>query len=196
VERVGVSRDEEDFNEIVRRLRSGDRVLGEAVKQELKSLTVPRKRAESLLEPGKDWYLIRVELTSGRGEDFDPPPGRDFLVSPRHTFRQLAESINAAFARWDLGHLYVFRLPDGSRIGTAFEDATEQAAARMKVAKRLEGEVFDYEFDFGDSWEHRCTVLETGVVPEDAYGVRPKGPVAVWGWGMIPDQYGRTTPEG
>lgn len=64
------------------------------------------------------------------------------------------------------------------------------------MAKRLEGEVFDYEFDFGDSWEHRCTVLETGVVPEDAYGVRPKGPVAVWGWGMIPDQYGRTTPEG
>ena len=196
MEGVGVRRNEEDFNEIVRRLRSGDRVLGEAVKRELQSLAVPRKRAESLLEPGKDWYLIRVELTSGRGEDFDPPAGRAFLVSPRHTFRQLAEAINAAFARWDLGHLYVFRLPDGSRIGTAFGDATEQAAARTKVAKRLEGEVFDYEFDFGDSWEHRCTVLETGVVPEDAYGVRPKGPVAVWGWGMIPDQYGRTTPEG
>ena len=116
---------------------------------------------------------------------------RDFLVSPQHTFRELAEAINAAFARWDLGHPYVFRLPDGSRTGTAFEDDTEQAAARSP-----EGEAFDYEFDFGDSWEHRCTVLETGVVPEDAYGVRPKGPVAVWGWGMIPDQYGRTTSEG
>lgn len=163
-----MSRGEEDFNEIVRRLRSADRVLGEAVKQELQSLAVPRKRAEPLRESGKDWYVIRVELTSGRGEDFDPPPGRDFLVSPRHTFRQLAEAINAAIARWDLGHLYEFRLADGSKIGTAFEDTTEQAAARTKVAKRLAGEVFDYEFDFGDSWEHRCTVLETGVVPGDA----------------------------
>ncbi|MGH2554658.1 MAG: IS1096 element passenger TnpR family protein [Actinomycetota bacterium] len=191
-----MSPDEEDFSETARRLRGGERILGEAVKRELELLAVPRKRAESLLEPGKDWYVIRVEVTSGRGERFNPPPGRDFLVSPQHTFRQLADAINAGFARWDLGHLYVFRLPDGSRVGTAFEDSSERAAARTKVAKRLEGEVFDYEFDFGDSWEHRCTVLETGVVPEDVYGVRPKGPVAVWGWGMIPDQYGRTTPGG
>lgn len=191
-----MGREEESFEEIVRRLRSGDPVLGETVKRELQSLAAPGMRLGPVVQPGKDWYLIRVELTSGRGEAFDPPPGRDFLVSPHHTFRQLAEAINAAFARWDLGHLYAFRLPDGSRIGTAFEDASERAAARTKVAKRTEGEVFEYEFDFGDSWEHRCTVLETGVVPEDAYGVRPKGPVAAWGWGMIPDQYGRANPEG
>jgi len=39
-------------------------------------------------------------------QDFDPPPGRDILVSPQHNFRQLAEAINALFARWDLGHLF------------------------------------------------------------------------------------------
>jgi hypothetical protein len=39
-------------------------------------------------------------------------------------------------------------------------------------------------------------VLEVGVEPEEVYGVRPKGPVAVWGWGAIPDQYGRTTRDG
>ncbi len=171
------------------------RSWGKPSSKELQSLAAPRKSAGSLPEPGKDWYLIRVELTSGRGEYFDPPPGRDFLVSPQHTFRQLAEAINTAFARWDLGHLYVFRFPGGTRIGTAFEDSSEREAARTKIARRLDGEVFDYEFDFGDSWEHRCTVVEMEVVPEDTYGVRPKGPVAVWGWGMIPDQYGRTTPE-
>jgi hypothetical protein len=189
-------RDDESFDEMVRRLRSGDPGLSDAATQELQSLAAPEKRAGPLLEPGKDWYIIRVELTSGRAEDFKPPPGRDFLISPRHTFRQLAEAVNAAFARWDLGHLYVFRLADGTRIGTAFEDPSEREAARTKIAKRIEGEVFDYEFDFGDSWDHRCTVLETRVVPEDAYGVRPKGPVAVWGWGMIPDQYGRAAPVG
>lgn len=108
----------------------------------------------------------------------------------------MAEAINTAFVRWDLGHLYLFRLTGGTRIGKTFEEVSEQEAARTKIAKRVEGEVFEYEFDLGGSWEHRCAVLQTGVVPEDAFGVRPKGPVAVWGWGTIPDQYGRTTPEG
>lgn len=193
---VVMSRPDKGFDEIVRRLRSGDPVSRETVKREQQKLATPRKNEGAPPEPGKDWYLIRVELVSGRGEVFQPPPGRDFLVSPQHTFRQLAEAINAAFGRWDLGHLYVFRLSDDSRVGTAFEDSSEREASRTKIAKRLEGEVFDYEFDFGDSWEHRCSVLEIGVVREDAYGVRSKGPVAVWGWGMIPDQYGRTTPEG
>ncbi len=145
--------------------------------------------------PGADWYVIRVELTSGPAPDLDPPPGRDFLVSRQHTFRQLAEAINSGFARWDLGHLYVFRLADGTMIGTAFEELPFREAARTKIGRRHEGEVFEFEFDFGDSWTHRCTVLEGEVDPDDVYGVRPKGPVAVWGWGTIPDQYGRTTPE-
>jgi hypothetical protein len=147
-------------------------------------------------ELGQGWYTIRVELISGLGQEFDLPPGRDFLVSPQHTFRQLAEAINAGFARWDLGHLYVFRLGDGTMVGTPDEELTFKDAARTKIANRLEDETFDYEFDFGDSWEHRCTVLATGIEPEDVYGVRPRGPVAVWGWGSLPDQYGRATPEG
>ena len=141
------------------------------------------------------WYVIRVELTSGQADKFEPPPGRDFLVSPQHTFRQLAEAINDAFARWDLSHLYVFHLADGTMVGTEFEDLEFRDAARTKIGRRAEGEVFEYEFDLGDSWMHRCTILETGVSPEAVYGDRPKGPVAVWGWGSIPDQYGRSTPE-
>lgn len=157
---------------------------------------MPSRTREAVAEPAGDWYIIRVELTSGRADEFDPPPGRDILISPQHTFRQLAEAINSAFARWDLGHLYMFRLADGTAIGIALEDPPHREAARTKIAKRREGEVFEYEFDFGDGWKHRCTVLEAGVDPEDVYGVRPKGPVAVWGWGAIPDQYGRNTPKG
>jgi Plasmid pRiA4b ORF-3-like protein len=163
---------------------------------EVQARTLPRRTPQLVSEPRKDWYVIRVELTSGRGEMFDPPPGRDFLVSPQHSFRQFADVINLAFARWDLGHLYAFRFADGSMVGTSFEDFSVREAARTKIARRTEGETFDYEFDFGDSWEHRCTVLEAGVDPEDLDGVRPKGPVVTWGWGMIPDQYGRVTPDG
>ena len=186
---------EETFEQIVRRLREGDPATTQAVKRELQALTALRSGRPGV-EPGKDWYVVRVELLSGLGEEFDPPPGRDFLVSPQHSFRQFADAINQAFARWDLGHLYAFRFADGLWIGTPFEDSDVRPASRTKIAGRTEGEVFDYEFDFGDSWEHQCTVLEAGVDPADVYGVRPKGPVVTWGWGAIPDQYGRSTPEG
>jgi len=42
-----------------------------------------------------------------------------------------------------------------------------------------------------DNWQHRCTVLADKVDPVDEYGPVPAGPVAIWGWGSIPDQYGR-----
>jgi hypothetical protein len=146
-------------------------------------------------EPGRDWYIVRVELTSGPSA-LEAPPGRDFLVSPQHTFRQLAEAIDGGFARWDLGHLYVFHLADGTMVGIGDEELQWREAARTRVGRHGEGEVFEYEFDLGDSWMHRCTILETEVDPAEVYGARPKGPVATWGWGTIPDQYGRTGPEG
>jgi hypothetical protein len=140
------------------------------------------------------WYLIRVELVSGRGETWRQPPGRDLLVSPGQTFRQLGDLINASFARWDLGHLYVFRDSDGTEIGLP-EDDDVRDAARTKIGKRSRGETFEFEFDLGDSWIHSCSVRETGIDPVELYGETPRGPVAIFGWGSIPDQYGRTTPD-
>ena len=186
----------DQFEEIVRQIRSADPPALKAMGEELRRLMAPEPKNPAPFPPGSDWYVIRVELFSAKDLVFDPPPGRDILISRQHTFRQLAEAINAGFARWDLGHLYVFRLADGTEIGTAFEDLDFREAARSKLGRREEGEVFEYEFDFGDGWKHRCTVLEAGVDPADVYGVRPKGPAAMWGWGSIPDQYGRTTPDG
>jgi hypothetical protein len=143
-----------------------------------------------------DWYVLRVELISGSANELDPPPGRDFLVSPQHSFRQLADAINTAFARWDLGHLSIFHMPDGSLVSRGLEDVPHANASRTRLGEHAEGDAFVYEFDLGDSWLHRCTVIETGVDPVEMYGFRPKKPVAVWGWGAIPDQHGRTTPHG
>lgn len=181
------------FEEIVRRLQEGDPETTAVLRDQLAKLTPPRRTTGGMPD---GWYVIRVELLAGGGRDFDPPPGRDLLVSPNHTFRQLAELINACFARWDLGHLYMFRMQDGTEIGIPDPELPCRDAARSKIATRRVSEVFEYEFDFGDSWTHRCTVLEVDVTPEDVYGVRPKGPVATWGWGDMPDQYGRTRPDG
>jgi hypothetical protein len=48
-------------------------------------------------------------------------------------------------------------------------------------------------FDLGDDWRHECRVLPEKVDPRVEYGPLPKRPVAIWGWGWIPDQYGRET---
>jgi hypothetical protein len=37
-------------------------------------------------ESSAGWKTIRVNLVSGLGSDFDPPPGCIFLVGPAHTF--------------------------------------------------------------------------------------------------------------
>jgi hypothetical protein len=123
------------------------------------------------------------------------------IVGPSHTFAQLAHAINAAFARWDLSHLHQFELPDGRLVGYPDDDFAPDLVwhdhAKLKVARELEpGMEFSYVFDLGDDWRHRCRIEPGKVDPEDAYGVVPPGPVAVWGWGSIPDQYGRRTRDG
>ncbi len=54
------------------------------------------------------------------------------------------------------------------------------------------GHQFAFEFDFGDSWQHLCTVHTRLVDPEEAWGAVPDRPVSYFGWGDLPDQYGRT----
>lgn len=120
------------------------------------------------------WSVVRVILVSQGGEDLPDPPGRDLLVSSAHTFADLAAAIDRAFARWDRSHLHEFRLLDGRRIVMEdfdeFEEADpardldEQAHSWGSVALHT-GDTFTYVFDFGDQWEHGCTVLRDGADP-------------------------------
>jgi bifunctional DNA-binding transcriptional regulator/antitoxin component of YhaV-PrlF toxin-antitoxin module len=41
-------------------------------------------------------------LLGGLGADLKPTPGRVLNVGPSHSFGELAEAIDTAFARWDL----------------------------------------------------------------------------------------------
>lgn len=102
----------------------------------------------------------------------------------------------AAFARWDLSHLHTFELSDGRQIGYPDDSFAPELEwldhAKLKVAKELKaGEVFEYVFDLGDNWQHRCVVGPEKADPIEEYGIVPQQPVVVWGWGSIPDQYGR-----
>ncbi|MEZ5084809.1 MAG: hypothetical protein R2722_00665 [Tessaracoccus sp.] len=115
----------------------------------------------------------------------------------------MAQAINTAFARWDHAHLSVFTLADG-RVITDDETAAEMVAAPLGtipdtleisaaiVTQTVEPDVeFRYVFDLGDNWTHRCIIEAETVDPVEELGVTPQIPLPRWGWGTIPDQYGR-----
>jgi hypothetical protein len=151
-----------------------------------------------------NWLVVEVQLLSGRDIECDPPPGRVIAVGPSHTFAQLADTIDTidtAFARWELSHLHEFELPDGRRIGFPDVDPEEHGWEDhdgLRVAAALNpGDDFTYVFDLGDDWRHRCRVLDEQVDPREFFGdgTPAPGPVPIFGWGWIPDQHGRETRD-
>ena len=144
----------------------------------------------------RTWLSIRVELVDGmHAPDLWPRPGRILAARPGMTFRMLAEAINDAFARWDRSHLHAFTMADGTRIGirTPWDELDTQDLddTQEKLSRLALGERFAFEFDLGDSWMHLCSVGEEKVDPTEVYGEAPDRPVPYFGWGAIPDQYGR-----
>ena len=89
-------------------------------------------------------------------------------------------------------------LADGRRIGYPDDDYEPDLwldHEQLKVARELRpGDEFEYVFDFGADWRHRCRVHDEKVDPVVAYGQIPERPAVIWGWGSIPDQYGRERP--
>ena len=146
----------------------------------------------------RTWLSVTVELLGGRGEELWPWPGRIFAVGPSHTFMDLSDAINGAFGRWDRSHLSMFTLADG-RVVTDESTGAEMAESAggpisapldiesAKVAQMLEpGAEFQFTFDLGDEWTHRCVVAEGKIDPVESAGCSPRHPVAVLGLGGHP----------
>jgi hypothetical protein len=138
-----------------------------------------------------------VELVhGGHTGDLWPRPGRTLVAARSTTFEQLASAIDDAFARWDRSHLHEFTLDDGTVItpirswdGEEPEGALD--GAKVRLSRLSPGEQFAYVFDLGDNWQHLCTVEAERVDPLEELGILPDRPLPRWGWGTIPDQYGR-----
>jgi len=141
---------------------------------------------------------IKVELVSGRGGTVWPRPGRVFAAARRHTFEQLATAIDEALARWDPAHPHLFHLPDGAVVVSPGDDDPPGGAEfsdQVKLSRLALGHQFAYTFDHGDEWTHLCTVGEQLIDPYELIGIQPPRPLAYWGWGSIPDQYGRVSAD-
>ncbi len=139
---------------------------------------------------------IRAGLIEGHGEQYWPRPGRIFAAARSHTFKQLADAIDDAFARWDRSHLQEFTLADGRRLcdpdpDWEIEGEVTEDYRRVKLSRLHPGEQFAYVFDLGDDWAHLCTVGAQRIDPVEVLGILPDTPLPYWGWGDIPDQYRR-----
>jgi hypothetical protein len=63
--------------------------------------------------------------------------------------------------------------------------------SKVKLGELQAGQQFVYVFGLGDDWAHLCTVEPDLVDPLQTVGIVPTAPTAYWGWGDMPDQYGR-----
>ena len=144
----------------------------------------------------RTWLSIRVDLVEGRGERYWPRPGRIFAAARSHTFRQLADAIDDAFARWDRSQLQEFTLTGQIRLCRPDRDQEIEGEItgdyqRARLSRLRPGEQFVYVFDLGDDWAHLCTVGAQRIDPVEELGIVPGRPLPYWGWGDIPDQYRR-----
>ncbi|HVL99172.1 MAG TPA: hypothetical protein VM324_07755 [Egibacteraceae bacterium] len=143
-----------------------------------------------------DWMTLRVVLLGRRGEPLARPPGRLLLMHSDHSFADLSEAVDVAFGRWDLSPPHEFTV-EGRRLvsGGVDDDAEDSDDVTVgEVGLRL-GTPFTYVFDVGEGWTHECRVESVDVDPVDEYGEVPQAPVPLYGWGTIPDQYGRLTED-
>ncbi|MEA2355510.1 MAG: hypothetical protein QOD61_1639 [Solirubrobacteraceae bacterium] len=122
-----------------------------------------------------------------------------FAAARSHTFGALADAVDTAFSRWDRAHLHLFDLADGSCVyGPIPWEEPPQASAFSgvtRLSRLAAGEQLVYTFDMGDDWTHLCTVEERRIDPVEALGIIPASPLPYWGWGEIPDQYGRRSED-
>ncbi len=108
-------------------------------------------------------YQIKITLVGSK-----PPIWRRVLVADTMTLARLHDVIQIAMG-WTDSHLHQFAVK-GQLYGTPDPefDVEVKDAARVKLGGVLKQEKdwIVYEYDFGDSWEHRI-VLEK-VLPHDA----------------------------
>src|SRR5918997_5243495 len=135
---------------------------------------------------------IRVVLIGREDMRLAQPPGRVLLVHADHSFADLADAVDTAFARWDLTPLHEFGV-EGRRLAAEPDEADVEDSDEVTVGEvgLRPGSRFTYLFDLSTGWMHDCTVEEVGVDPYELTGEEPDLPVAVLGWGQIPDQHDR-----
>jgi len=138
-------------------------------------------------------YQVKISIM-----EIKPVIWRRLRIPGNITFQQLHQIIQAAFGWLDY-HLYKFEfdkivitIPDDQYApGELFgEDITELDSEVTKISKLFDAnDKCEYEYDFGDSWNHEITVekrlkdTKKNRIPECIAGARSRPPEDVGGIG-------------
>lgn len=114
-------------------------------------------------------HQLKITLTGIR-----PPIWRRVQVSSSINLRRLHDVIQAAMG-WTQSHLYQFQVGD-----VEFGEPDDEFGMPIRSAKSTPlrkiapqpGAVFRYEYDFGDSWQHRIEVEK--VLPPELGATYPR----------------------
>ncbi|HEX6521499.1 MAG TPA: plasmid pRiA4b ORF-3 family protein [Streptosporangiaceae bacterium] len=126
------------------------------------------RRLRGMAQSGDPLLLVRITL-----QDVDSPPvWRRVLIPAAYSLDRVHAVIQVAMG-WEDYHLHAFRVggvgyaPPDPEDELGYRDETKVRLADLAAtAKRIE-----YEYDFGDSWEHELLIEERTVAADD--GVYP-----------------------
>ncbi|HID53584.1 MAG TPA: plasmid pRiA4b ORF-3 family protein [Anaerolineae bacterium] len=135
-------------------------------------------------------YQLKVTL-----KEIQPPIWRRFQVRSDITFRELHKTLQVVMGWWN-SHLHLFQvgpltITDEETLAEWGEAGIPDNVARLDVYVPQEGTTFNYEYDFGDGWQHELLlekilpVEETAVYPRCLAGERacpPEDCGGVWGY--------------
>ena len=140
---------------------------GRKVEKVSTNLIGPHKQARTKREQdGRQVYQIKVVLL-----ETEPPIWRRFLVPSSVTLHRLHLILQDVMG-WSNYHLYRFQIgredygephPDNEFNELYFKNSRRTKLGQIVTKKR---DVFQYEYDFGDSWQHMLLV-------EDILGYQP-----------------------
>jgi hypothetical protein len=137
------------------------------------------RRLRGMAEPGEPVFQVRITLLYVD----DPPVWRQVLIPAAYTLARVHRVIQAAMG-WENCHMHAFQIgktsygPDPEReLGHADETKTSLADV-ARVRTRI-----NYEYDFGDGWEHELVVeARTAAAADKVY------PACIAGEGACPPE--------
>ena len=138
------------------------------------------RRLRGMAQPGDPLLQVRITLK----EVDSPPVWRRVLIPAAYSLDRVHAVIQAAMG-WEDCHLHAFRAGGVGYAAPSLDDELDyrdetkvRLADLATTAKRIE-----YEYDFGDSWEHELAVEAREVAADD--GVYP---ACVAGEGACPPE--------
>lgn len=112
-------------------------------------------------------YVLRVEL-----KEIKPVIWRRFIVPSDITLDRLHDILQIVMS-WKDCHLHEFAI-DGNRYTeepeSIEEDGIEESTFVLNNLVKLKNTIFEYNYDFGDSWDHIVTVV---TVEKTSYKLNP-----------------------